>query len=319
MKFRDIAALVSLAVVIASDFRLPPSPEVLRRTAEALADAGLAEGHLRVSGTRFVKPDGSVFDWRGITAFRLLEFVAHGREAEADAYLKWAASMKLTVVRVFAMADGIFQLPPADGEKALPRLLEMAQRHRLHVEVVALADTTVIKVDIPKFVEAVGAICARYPNALLELANEPGHATQSASVHDPVYLQSLLKLIPKKVPTALGSVEYDDRFAAGHYVTWHAPRTSDWPREIAKGAALVAKFKKPVINDEPIGAADAAVPGRRDNSPERFRQAAVASRTTGLGATFHYDGGLQGMPLTRTEQACLDAWLAGLMEIPPGR
>jgi hypothetical protein len=278
----------------------------------ACVPAVAADAHLKVSGTTFVKPDGSVFAWRGISAFRLLEFVAHGREAEADAYLKWAASKTLTVVRVFAIADGMFRLTPADAETALPRLLELAQRHGVYVEVVALTGTTVIPVDIPRFVTAIGAICARYPNALLEIANEPGHPTQSASVHDPAYLQSLLQRIPPSVPVALGSVEYDDRFAAGHYVTWHAPRTADWPREIEQGAALVGKFRKPVISDEPIGAAAAAVAGRRDNRPDRFRAAGAAARRAGLGSTFHYEGGLQAKRPTRIEQACLDAWLAGL-------
>lgn len=268
--------------------------------------------HLTVSGTRFVKPDGTTFQWRGISAFRLLEFVAHGREAEADTYLKWTASKNLNVVRVFAMADGIFQLTPADGERALPRLLEIAQRHGIYVEVVALADTSAIKVDRAGFVKAIGAICARYPNALLELANEPGHPTQAAEMHDPAHLRSLLSLVPTQVPVALGSVEYHDGFAAGTYVTWHSPRGGGWARQVEEGAALLRKFKKPVINDEPIGAADAAVPGRRDNDPARFRAAAAGMRRTGIGATFHYDGGLQTRLPTKVETACLDAWLAGL-------
>src|SRR5262245_23089987 len=88
--------------------------------------------HLTISGTRFLDSSGKAFDWRGITAFRLVEFVAHGRAAEADAYLRWAASKGITVVRVFAMADGIFQLTPADGQHALPQLLELAAKHGLH-------------------------------------------------------------------------------------------------------------------------------------------------------------------------------------------
>ena len=271
------------------------------------------EGHLRVSGTRFLKPDGSTFQWRGISAFRLLEFVAHGREKQADAYLRWAASKRLNVVRVFAMADGIFQLPPADGERALPRLLELARRHGLYVEVVAFTGTSVIKVDRAKFVKAIAAICARYPNALLELANEPGHPTQATEMHDPAHLQSLLPLVPKGVPVALGSVEYGDGFAAGSYVTWHSPRGSDWVAKVEEGAALMRRFGKPLINDEPIGAADAAVPGRRDHDPARFRAAAAAMRRAGIGATFHYDGGIQTRLPTKGELACLDAWLAALL------
>ena len=310
--------LIAFAIVLAlgGSFRLKAEAtdrEVELRGFHLQVEAPrTATTHLKVSGTRFVKPDGSTFHWRGISAFRLLEFVAHGREAEADAYLRWAAGKKLNVVRVFAMADGIFDLPPADGQRALPRLLEMAQRHGLYVEVVAFTGTSVIKVDRAAFVTAIGAICARFGNALLELANEPGHPTQATEMHDPAHLQSLLPLVPKQVPVALGSVEYHDGFAAGRYVTWHSPRGSGWMRQVEEGAELLRKFKKPLINDEPIGAADVAVPGRRDNDPARFRAAAAAMRRAGIGATFHYDGGIQTRLPTAVETACLDAWLSGL-------
>ena len=290
----------------------PVFPALVLTALTLCAMAPTLEGPLRVSGTRFIKPDGSTFHWRGISAFRLLEFVAHGREKDAEAYLKWAAAKRLNVVRVFAMADGIFQLPPADGERALPRLLEMARRHGIYVEVVAFTGTSVIKVDRAAFVKSIGAICARHPNALLELANEPGHPTQATEMHDPAHLQSLLPLVPKGVPVALGSVEYGDGFAAGAYVTWHSPRGSDWAKRVDEGRALLRKFGKPVINDEPIGAADAPQPGRRDNDPARFRAAAAAMRRAGIGATFHYDGGIQTRLPTKGELACLDAWLAGL-------
>jgi hypothetical protein len=271
-----------------------------------------AQGHLRASGTRFINADGTRFTWRGITAFRLVEFVALGRESEADAYLKWAASKKLNVVRVLVMADGLFKLAPADGVRALPRLLELAGKRRLHVEVVALADTAAIALDIPAHVKAVAAICARHPNALLEIANEPVHPTQTKALHDAVHVASLGKLVPAGVPYALGSIENGDGFAAGTYMTWHAPRTADWPAEIAKGAALVKKFDKPLVNDEPIGAADKGSPGRRGNDPKRFKAAGEATRRAGMGGTFHYEGGLQAKLPTKIETACLDAWLSGL-------
>jgi hypothetical protein len=271
-----------------------------------------SRAHLKVSGTRFQTPDGKPFEWRGITAFRLVEMVAHGREREADAYLAWAASKKLTLVRVLAMADVLFTLSPADGQHALPRLLDMAQTHGLYVEVVALADTAKIRVEIPRQVKAMGEICGRHPNALVEIANEPAHPTQAKAIHDPSFVKSLADLIPSTVPVALGSAEEGDAFAAGSYVTWHAPRTRDWPAQIARGSALVTKFRKPVVNDEPMGAADTAVAGRRDNVPEHFRQAAIASRKAGIGATFHYEGGLQAKLPTPKELACLDAWLDGL-------
>ena len=171
-RFHSRAALFAIALVVPAFFRPPAFTKA--------TVVNQAEGHLKISGTRFLNPDGSVFQWRGITAFRLLEFVAHGREADADAYLKWAASRKLTVVRVLAMADGIFQLSPADGERALPRLLDARQTSwdprrggRAYRDSGHQGGHIAI-------VTAIGAICARYPNALLELANEPGHPTQSA-------------------------------------------------------------------------------------------------------------------------------------------
>lgn len=269
--------------------------------------------HLRITGTTFAKSDGGRFDWRGISAFRLVEFVAHGRERDAEAYLAWAASKRLTLVRVLATADGLFKLSPIEGQRALPRLLDMAQRHGLQVEVVALADTATRPIDIPRHVRAIGRICARYPNALIEIANEPTHPTQAKALHDSSYVKALAASIPSGIPVSLGSVDSGQGYAQGSYVTWHSPRSShDWPAQIAQAAALVKAYAKPVVNDEPMGAADAAVPGRRDNVPAHFRDAAMASRRAGVGATFHYEGGLQARLPSRVELACLDAWLAGL-------
>jgi hypothetical protein len=282
------------------------------------AAAGYQPSHLRVEATRFVRADGAPFDWRGITAFRLVEFVAHGREREADAYLAWAASKKLTVVRVLAMAGGIFPLPPADGVRALPRLLDLAQKHGMLVEVVALASTREYTFDLDAHVRALARICAEHPNAVLELANEPGHRSQVPLVHDPDRMQRLAASLPPHVPVSLGSVEYDQKFAAGSYVTWHAPRRPGWDHVIivAGGADLVARFKKPVVSDEPIGAGDRLERGRRDNAPERFRALALVSRLAGLGATFHYNGGIQAALPTTTELACLDAWIDGMDTLP---
>ena len=267
--------------------------------------------HLRVAGTHFVGQDGAPFEWRGITAFRLVEFVAHGRAADADAYLAWAASKDLTVVRVLAMADALFTLSPADGQRALPELLDLAAKHNLHVEVVALADTARVSVDMPRHVKAIGRICAEHPNCLLEIANEPGHATQVRDLHDPRYVQSLAALVPKGVPIALGSVEYGEGYAAAAYVTWH-PRRVHPVAALDRGADLRARYGKPVIVDEPIGAGDKRIPGRRANDPAVFRAMAEKISRLGLGATFHYEGGLQAKVPTAAEMACLNAWMHAL-------
>jgi hypothetical protein len=275
---------------------------------------------LAPDGTAWRDKNGARFEWKGITAFRLLEFVAHGREAEADRYLGWAATQHLTVVRVLAMAHVLFQLPPEEGVAALDRFLDLAERHGMAVEIVALADTASYELDLPAHITRVGEIAARHWNAVIEIANEPYHPTQSAAVHRHDVLRDLRTRIPREVAVSLGTLDEDGgELAAGEYVTWHSPRDAAWPERMADGVALVQRFKKPVVADEPMGAADRAVSGRRDNDPSRFGRAAAILRAGGVGGTFHYEGGLQARLPTETEAACLRAWMAGLSGTPSAR
>ena len=269
---------------------------------------------MRVQGTRFVNPDGSTFHWRGITAFRLVDFVADGEEQRAARFLKWARGERLTVVRVFAMLHGFFDLPAARGRAALPRLLEIAASEGLQVEVVGLTGTAEPGAVSPRQqIRELGRIAGRHDNALLELANEPHHPTQSPDVHRPEFLEQLASLVPQRVPVSLGSIEGDRGFARGTYVTWHVPRGSgegNWEPvlAIAEGAGLSRQFGKPVISDEPIGAGSVSEPGRRDDDPDRFRAAVLLARLAGLGVTFHYEGGLQARIPEGRELECFNAW-----------
>lgn len=299
---------------------------MIRRAGAAVAVATLAAGlasrqpapdkanaHLRADGTRFVAARGTTFQWRGITAFRLLDYVADGQQETARRYLAWAKSQGLTVVRVFAVLDGFFDLSADAGRKALPELLRLAAQHGLHVEVVGLTNTAKGTYDPREQIKAVGEIVARHPNALFELANEPIHPTQSPDVHRPPFLRELAATVAEPVPVSLGSIENDEEFAAADYVTWHSPReTGDggWAHvpAVANGADLLRRLRKPLVSDEPIGAGPKFMPGRRDNSPDRFRAAALLTRLAGMGATFHYEGGLHARIPTGRELECFTAW-----------
>lgn len=291
-----------------------PATDVRAHAAATSAAAEPTEpSRIHISGTRFVNADGSIFHWRGATAFRLVEQVAHGREADAVAYLDWAKSNGVTVVRVLTMARHLFELTPADGVAALPRLLTLAAARGVHVEVVALADTAEYDLDtagIDAHVAAVGKIAAAHPNALLEIANEPFHHTQHTSLHDRATLARLASLIPDEVVVAYGS-DKPETSGGGDYVTVHMPRGgAPWNHVVAlaAGAALVSSYQRPVVSDEPIGVAAEAARGRRDNSPERMRAAALLTRMTGMHATFHYEAGLQGRIPEGIEGECFDAW-----------
>ena len=276
------------------------------------SDETNAPRHVQVSGTTFVTA-GRHFSWRGITAFRLLEYVARGQEAEAERFLSWAESQQLTVVRVLAMGQGFMNLSPSDGRTALPRLLEMAAKHQLHVEIVALAGTRDVAVDLDEHLSGIGVIAARHGNAILEIANEPVHPSQSADVQRADVLARLRARVPREVPVALGSVERGEGFAAGDFVTWHVPRDDrfeGWGHvlEIAQGTGFLRRWNKPVVSDEPIGAGPGYEPGRRDNMAARFRAAALVTRLAGLGATFHYERGLQATVPDGRELECFSAW-----------
>jgi hypothetical protein len=183
---------------------------------------------------------------------------------------------------------------------------------------VALADTAEIPIDFEQHVKAVAAIAAAHPNTVLEIANEPVHPTQDRRLHDPAFVSSLANLVPSAVPVALGAAGGDDAYATGgRYATWHSPRSSGhdgWGHvlETSTGAALVSKLRKPLISDEPMGAAEAAVPGRRDNDPRRFAATAIVGRLADLGSTFHYEGGLQARVPAGRELECFTAWNAAL-------
>jgi hypothetical protein len=216
-------------------------------------------------------------------------------------------------VRVLAMMSGLFDLRPQDGRRALPRLLELAAERGLYVEVVALANTADIAVDVEQHVSEIGKILAKHSNGILEIANEPVHPSQSAEVHKPEVLSKLAARLAREVPVSLGSIERGDGFGAGTYITWHSPRESGgngWRHvtALASGAELIARWRKPVISDEPIGAGAKVEPGRRDDAPDRFRAAALLTRLIGAGATFHYESGLQARVPEARELECFNGW-----------
>ena len=283
-------------------------------------EAAQPAAHVRADGARFVLPDGRPFQWRGVTAFRLLERLASGQQGEADRYLDWAAGEGLTVVRVLAMAHHLFELSPARGLAHLDRLLDLAAARGLQVEVVALADTAADPVSLEAQVEAVGAVCARHGNAFLELANEPNHSTQRAALGDAATLVALRRLVPDGVPVAVGATSSLTALAAGDYVTLHTARggtdpwTSVW--SVIEAYRRVSPLGKPVVSDEPVGAAERRAPGRRDNDPARFRAMAITDRFLGVGATFHYEGGLNARVPEGREAACFRAWQDAWTALP---
>jgi hypothetical protein len=77
----------------------------------------------------------------------------------------------------------------------------------------------------------------------------------------------------------------------------------------------------PVVNNEPMGAHEIEVPGRRSNKPEDFRQAGERASTS-AGACFHSEAGLRSEVWGPVTDACARAFFVGLkqgqsLHLPP--
>ena len=184
-----------------------------------------AARHLQIDGTLFRAPGGSVFQWRGITAFRLLDYIADKREPEVERYLAWAASQGLTVVRVLAMGGGFMDLRPRrrprgasalarDGRAARP---SMSRSSPLPGRATCLSTSKNTSTSSGGLPGHTATPCSNWPTSRSIRRRTP-------RVHDPDVLRALAARVPAGVPVALGSIETGEGFAAGDYVTWHVPR-----------------------------------------------------------------------------------------------
>ena len=314
--FGTMGRLVA-GVLLASWAALPP----------AVPRAAEPAGPLQPCGRQLCHPDGAPFAWRGVTAFALVDLVADGRMEEARAFVEWAADTGFTVLRVLAMNHGWIDLPPEAGRRALPAVLALAETHGLQVQVVALAGTGREPYAGTPFlreqVRAVGRLCAAAPNCLIELANEPYHQTQ-AGLDDPAVMRDLQAQIESPVPLAWGASRHDDlgSLAGGTFVVAHLPRDGDrWDRvaRVRELAALSRRTGRFVVDNEPIGAAERAVAGRRDDRPDAFFAQGVLSRIVGVGSTLHCEDCLHARVPGRVQQAAARAFVDGATLVPPER
>jgi len=276
-------------------------------------------GRLRACGTSLCSADGAPFNWRGVTAFRLADLVADGRDAEARAFVGWAARQRFTVLRVLAMNHGWMDLTPADGQRALPRVFALAREHGMYVQVVALAGTARPEFASERFlhaqVRAVSRLCAAASNCVLEIANEPYHSSQ-ADLDAGSRLATLDEEVPPQVLAAWGASppRAFDAPTGGEYLVAHVRRDGDrWDRvsRVARLAALAQQSGRFVVDNEPIGAAEQAQPSRRDDEPAAFFAQAAIGGLLDVGSTFHCEDCLEARVPGPVQQQCADAFIAG--------
>ncbi|HYN05767.1 MAG TPA: hypothetical protein VES67_00110 [Vicinamibacterales bacterium] len=312
-----------LASSFGAERQSPSTQDPTARTADHTSSGPTACGRLRADVRSLVCADGSLFRWRGVTAFRLVDLIADGREAEAVRYLDWADRSGFNVVRVLATLCCWFDLPPPAGQKALPRLLALAGQRGMYVQIVALAGTAPHErsIDLEAQVKAVGEIAAAHEHAIVEIANEPEHSTQDKRLHDLAYVDRLAALVPAEVLTIGGSARVDHAVTSplGDLVTRHLSRL-DNPWEMmqrVRGLDHVAQATaRPVLSGEPFGAGETRVPGTRETDPDLFFTYGALCRVFELSCNFHLEAGLNAVQPGPIQQAAADAFIAGSQAVP---
>jgi hypothetical protein len=73
---------------------------------------------------------------------------------------------------------------------------------------------------------------------------------------------------------------------------------------------------RPAICDEPMGADEIDIPGKRSNVPDDFYYYAAVGMLLGGGGTFHSSDGVYSNILRPTTRLCAQSFYAALNEIP---
>ncbi len=73
---------------------------------------------------------------------------------------------------------------------------------------------------------------------------------------------------------------------------------------------------RPAVNDEPMGADEVDIPGKRSATPNDFYDYAAVSMLLAAGATFHSSDGITSVLFRPITQTCANSFYAGLNVIP---
>jgi hypothetical protein len=268
-------------------------------------------GRLRVVARRF-QDDAGWFSWRGVSCLAAISYVLSGREAEIWARFDDYARARRTVVRVLGMLGskpwvdaGLAFSPRTPGyADARARVVAQANRRGIRVEFCLFADAQIVVPDRTErraWLEEFGRFCQVQPGVVPQLANEAAFNGWSEA-DDPELLEladhfasivghrdfSISDPVDGDNPDA--SAETSARIAATarhcNIVVLHPDRTygtdDRWRRWIdhLEGMFDVVIPLGPnvaYVVDEPIGAAPAGIPGRRDNDPDAFIAAQFVS------------------------------------------
>jgi hypothetical protein len=275
---------------------------------------GTIQGRLRIDGRAFVNDAGT---FRPLFA-SALSILARSSD-DMRGFLDWAARTGFNGIRVFAGALGWAPQSAAQARAVLPQLLTEAAARGLYVEVTAITDSRNGGYDPAEHFRAVARIAEQGSNAILEVANEPYHGTQADAIHSADTLLAMGR--QSQLSFALGAAQSDEsvEMGGGSFVTAHLDRGRDkWNqvRRVRELAMLSETTRKPVLNNEPIGAGETSDRGRRESDPAFFFCLGALNHIFEVGGVFHSEAGLHAALPGPVQQACADAFVEGSRIVP---
>lgn len=232
-------------------------------------------------------------------------------------FFDWAALAGFNGVRVFAGALTWASQTAAGARLRLSEYLDRAEEGGLAVEVTALTDSG-SGYDPEEHLAAVAEIVRGRPHAILELANEVGHPTQSPIV-TPDWLREMGQRYAHDLTWAVGATGDEpgpDGYAGagGVYATAHLDRGRDLLNQIRRVRelyAIVERHTIPCLDNERLGAdeVDGAVSGKqRTNQPWFFYAAGLLDRCfVGVGGVHHSQAGLDAVLPGPVQRQCAEA------------
>jgi hypothetical protein len=308
------AAVLSLALIVQAQAPAPFPPE---------------HGRLRVEGKVFRDDTGAVWSWRGADCFLCFARMLQGEDVTPQ--LRWARAHGVNVVRVFGQVnwpgEEHYARPDTrpDYTAKLNAFFDAAASQGLRVEYTVLTYPHPVA-DMRSQLQRVYDIAAAHWNVFVEVANEPDAQQIDAAA-------AITGVNRRGVISALGYYEprASDRRPATlqmlDYVTVHTGRETDWVRRAKFGRDLRDGYTdnpdgppfsgagRPVIGDEPMGAAERDEPGRRSTVVDDFAAHFAICAVFTAGCTYHFQAGLEGRAPNAAEpkqeaiaKAILNVW-----------
>jgi hypothetical protein len=243
-----------------------------------------------------------------------LTALAPGKDYES--FLDWCVQRGFNGVRVFAGLLPWANQTLEDVYANLPRFLERTHIRGLYVEVTVLTETG-RGYNVDEHCARVRDIISGFNHVTVEVANEYEHATQKLSRE---LLIGLGQRYFGNFSWAIGAPEEDEPTPAGAwngkggpYGTAHLDRGRDkWNqcRRVREIEACSAAGRFPVINNEPIGAAEPGTPGQRRTDADFFYCLGALNRLFEVGGVFHFEDGLRiNFPIGPTQDQCAQAFV----------